>query len=123
MNDGHIPVERLFEAAQGLGLEPADVDHLRNCPPCREILRIMTRHSKQRLRNESNPPDVPAGDAPAHVSLVRLWSYEHGLEMEDKDRRHIFNCEACIGIMAICRSEDSLQGVIEKLKEHGFEIE
>src|SRR6185436_14050874 len=111
------------EAAEGLGLEPNDVEHLRNCSSCREILRIMTRHSKKRLRKESSPPDLPAETTSAHVSLVRLWSYEHGLEMDDKDRTHIFNCDACIGILAICRSEESLQGVIEKLKEHGFEIE
>jgi len=120
---GHISVERLYEAAEGLGLDTVDVEHLRNCAACREILRIMTRHSKKRLRHENSPPGVPAGNASTHVSLVRLWSYRQGLEMEDKDRSHIFNCEACIGILAICRSEESLQDVIQKLNEHGYEIE
>jgi hypothetical protein len=123
VSGGHIPVERLYEAAEGLGLDTVDVEHLRDCVACREILRIMTRHSKKRLRKENSPPDLSDENASTHVSLVRLWSYEHGQEMEEKDRRHIFNCEACIGILAICRAEESLQDAIEKLKEHGFEIE
>jgi len=119
----HLPIDRLYDAAQGLGLEGPDVEHLRHCLDCREILRIMTRHSKERLRREHASHGTPVENAPSHVSILRLWPYGRGMEMADADRNHIFGCEKCIGILAICRGAGSLQDSIQTLRAHGLEVE
>src|SRR4051794_15676057 len=123
MNAEHISAERLYEAAEGIDLQSAPLEHLRNCAPCQEILRIMTRHIKTRLQNEHWPRSADGVNPAIHVSLVQLWLYRRGTETEARHRAHILACGRCRSVLAICRRAESIQDTLQELTEQGFEIE
>jgi len=120
MSNEHIPSDRLHEAAEGLGLDTTDVEHLRNCLECRAVLRVITRLSIQRLRG-TEPPEIAIDSDGSHPGLGRLWNHAHGSETIDEDTKHISQCERCVGILWICRSGKPLEEIVQLLKEHGFD--
>lgn len=62
---------------------------------------------------------MPEQDA-RHVSISELWEFSRDLSaLESAHIQHLLSCEACMGILWICRASDSFQQVNDRLSVYG----
>ena len=116
MRQTHIPTESLFEIAEGRDPATSEIGHLQECADCREVLRLLIQ---QEGGSRKSRKPIEAG----HISVARLFRFAQGKDLKDSDLEHLFDCDQCVGVLWICRSEKSLIPVIQIIKGKGLKIE
>ena len=109
MNGDHFATQRIYQLAEGQDLEVRELNHLRDCASCRDVLRILThQYIRRRGRN---------GSRIQHLSLAQLFQHAQGWVLSDSEVAHLTECQNCVGVLTVCRMHQSLILVVQTLKK------